>query len=961
MTAKRSATFVWTSLLLVLFLAPCVAAAPENETLPADDAWTESLDFLTPGGQRGWGWRWRHEDKDKSLCKPVRGKTLLLDEVNKTTGKASIHFRYNSAEALKIRADIPQPTPRQIYNVLYLPDPPVDATGYDAIEFALRCVPEGAVTAVRVIVNQRLGSNQTISCTGRNTHFVGGEKWRRFGVYLKDLASIYERPSRRKLEKGEWTKCAQIIVDAKLSIEALKKTEYVDVWLDGLRFVKGKSDAAEKIAAAPKPAPPRPAGAFGELPTIEWEDLGVMVHGRTTLRGSPGLGFSTDKDGWSAYAGYRDHIVKRKPYVICEINLQTGKVKHFPAPPEEKTDAWAFKVFPDGRPYTMPGGGTKGARIARVDWKTGKFQVFGPCPDGWNYVWRWGGADNAIYIGGYRKGYAIRFDPETGEITNYGVQGPPEGLPVLGIAADDKYVYTSVGKNISCLIACDRKTREQRILRQVQYPRKWSLNSWDGQVFARLHPPTYKDGVPKWEEFLLRHGNLEPIPERPARKRPGSPREAFGVPRPELLRNSALCGGDGHATLWFKRPKEQEWQPIRYKVDDIPSYLYRLGMTPDGKIIGSSEDPYTIFTYDPKTGEKRILGPPPNMTHMYAFLAHPNGKTYMCGYSGAPLFEWDPAKPWNYQASTPEQPMRNWKDPELNPLQVARMYRQRRAFKILLAADGRLYIPCSAYVETFPGGGLGWYDPAKNEHGLIREGFEIWRGRDACTADGGRYVVVTTVPWPHSQPEDKTFELTDPYDLVSTQDGLKIRYQGTQGATGTRLTTEKELKALVGDRKKREVKHDTTNYVVTYDTKTKTVVGRLPIGVNPKSSDGVHGKVCEWKPGMVVVQATDAQGARYGLLDVRTQKLEFKLNLPAAYYRSKIIRLPDGRIAATHQNAVIFINPADWSWKAVGRLRPLVKGRPLEPRDWMVVGDDLYMYCDTQLARIRNIAAIDRR
>ena len=935
--------------------------AAANQVLPGKDDWTESLDFDMGNGKRGWGWTFRHEDKDKSLCKPVKGKTLLLDEENKTTGKASIHFRYNAAEALKIRTDIPQPTPRQIYNVLYLPNPPVDASGYDAIEFDLRCVPEGAVVAVRVIVSQRLGPNQTISCTGTNTHFLGGEKWRRFGVYLKNLTGIYERPSFKKLEKGVWARCHQIVIDVKLSIEALKKSEYVDVWVDGLRLVNGKSEAAEKIAAAPKPAPPRPAGVFGKLPVVDWEDLGVMVRGRTTLRGSPGLGFSTDKNGWSAYAGYRDHVVKRKPYVICEINLQTGKVKHFPAPPEEKTDAWAFNVFPDGRPYTMPGGGSdKGARIARVDWKTGEFQIFGPCPDAWNYCWRWGAADDAIYIGGYRKGYAIRFDPETGEITDYGVQAPPDAVHVLSIAADDRYVYTGVGKNVSYLVACDRKTREQRILKQATYPANWTVNSYDGQVFARLHPPTYKDGLPEREEFLLRHGVMKPIAERPARRSPGAPREAFGVPRPELLPHSAQCLGDGYATLWYRQPGK-EWQSIRYKVDDISSYLYRLGMTPDGKIIGSSEDPYTIFTYDPKTGKRQILGPPPNKTHVYSFLPHPNGKTYMCGYSGAPLFEWDPKKPWNYQPSTPDKPMLGWKDPKLNPLQVARMYRQRRAYRLVLAADGLLYIPCSAYVETFPGGCLGWYDPAKNEHGLIREGFETWRGNDVCTASNGRYVVTTTVSWPQTPPKDGKHVLTDPHDLVSTNDGLKIRYEGPEGATGKRITPDDVVKKLVGDRKDRTMKQDRMDYVVTYDTQTQAVIGRVPIGQGTNSALGVNGVVCEWKPGFVIVRTRTSKGTRYGLLDVRAQKLTFALDMPATCHRRRLLVLPDGRILATHQGAIILINPGDWSWKAVGRLRSLVEGQSLDPRDWMVVGNDLYMLCDTQLGRIRDVAALGSR
>ena len=948
MTAKRSVTFVWTSLLLVLFLAPCAAGAagaPENATLPADDAWTESLDFLLANGRRGRGWTFRHEDKDRSLCKPVRGKTLLLDEVNKTTGKASVRFRYNSAEALRIRTDIPQPNPRQIYNVLRLPNPPVDATGCDAIEFDMRCVPEGAVTRVRLLVTQRA------SATSGRLHFLCGEAWRRFGFPLNKMAGY-------RGEAPDWSRCREIIIDVNISIEALKKSEYVDVWVDGLRFVKGKSAAAEKVAAenvaalaARRAAAQRATNPHRDAPVLEWEDLGVMVRGRTTVRGSPRLGLSTDKDGWSAYIVYRDHIVKRKPWQFTEVNLQTQKVKHFYGPPSERGDTWGLAVFRDGRPYTFPGGGsTKGARIARVDWKTGQLQIFGPCPDPWIYSWRWGAADEAIYMSGYRKHCTFRFDPETGEITDYGVQGPPVSGGVYGVGADDKYVYTSVGVPISYVVACDRKTGKQEIITQAEYPKKWTLNSYGGQVYARLWLPAGKDGKPVLKEHRLRHKKLEPITRRPSRPAGEVRTEAFGVPRPKVLGSSGMCVGDGTATLWYKLPGK-EWQSVKYEVDDVPSFLSAIGLDGDGNIIGSSEDPYTIFTWNPRTGEKKILGPPPNITHVYDFLGHPNGKTYMCGYSGAPVLEWDPKKPWNYQPPTPEKPMLNWKDPKVNPLLPARIYRQRRSYAMTLAADGRLYVPCSAYVETIPGGCLGWFDPKTREAGLIREGFETWRGNDVCTASNGRYVVATTMPWPRKQ-GDKEVALTDPHDLVSTKDGFRIRYKGPDGATGKRITPEAVVRQLVGDRKSRTVRFDEICYVVTFDTKTQRIIGRLPIGSN--------GIVCEWKPGLVLVRVNVAGGGEYGLLDVKNQKFAFKMEVPGRPFR-RLLVLPDGRVAAVHFDAIVFIDPADWSWKAVGRLRPLVKGKTLVPGDWMLVGDDLYLYCATQLARIKNIGALDRR
>ena len=938
---------------LVLGLSIPHAALGAQESpaaqLAAGDLWTDSLDFPLPDGRRGWGWTWRHEDQNKALCKPVRGETLLLDEQVKTAGKASIRCRYKAAEARQIRADIPPPTPRQIYNVLSLPDPPVDASGYDAVEFDIRSAPDGAVTAIRVLVQQRDADGTPVLLTAGDSRFRVGTDWRRFGVYLRDMTDI------RKSAPADWARCTQLVIDVRLAMDALEASEFTQIWLDGLRFVKGISAAADAaIAAASQPRPSQ-AETFPEAPVLRWEDLGVMVRGRTTLRGSPGLGFSTDKDGWSAYMGYRDHIVKRKPWAFVEVNLQNGKVKRFQAPEEELTDAWAFRVFPDGRPYTLPTGSAAaaGARIARIDWRTGQLEVFGPCPDPWNYCWQWGANDDAIYIGGYRKGHAIRFDPETAQITDYGVQGPPDAVHALDIAADDKFVYTCVGKNTSYLIACDKQTREQHILRSAEYPGRWSVNSWDGQVFPRLHPPTYEDGVPKWQEFRVRHCRMEPMPQRPERQTPG-PRAAFGVPRPELLSTSAMCLGDGYATLWYRLP-EQDWQSIRFQVDDVPSYLFRLGVTADGRIIGASEDPYTIFTYDPETGGKRLLGPPPNLTHVYSFLAHPNGNVYMCGYSGAPLFAWNPTQPWTYQPGTPDKATPNAKDPKCSPTQVARIYRQRRAFKALLGADGRIYIPCSAYVETLPGGCLGWYDPARDEAGLIREGFETWRGNDGCTAADGRYIVVTTVPWPPDQGEKETV-LTDPHDLIGTADGMKIRYRGPEGATGTRITADAVVRKLLAGRTSRSVSFDQTGYVVTFDTSTQKVIGQLPLA-SPTGSTRDVAMVCEWEPGSVIVRVNTAAGAKYGLLNVAEQKIEFPLTLPGPG-RGKLLRLPGGHIAALHRGAIVLLDPSDWTWRVAGRLRPIEDGKPLEPRDWVLLDDDLYLCCETRLGRISSVSRL---
>jgi len=134
--------------------------------------------------------------------------------------------------------------------------------------------------------------------------------------------------------------------------------------------------------------------------------------------------------------------------------------------------------------------------------------------------------------------------------------------------------------------------------------------------------------------------------------------------------------------------------------------------------------------------------------HVYAFQ-EAIGKVYFVGYAGAPVYEWDPQRPWTQSPSpidTPPDPA----SPDANPRLVVSFDRQRRTYAIVAAADRRLYVPCSATVESIPGGLLGWVDPVTGESAGMRQGFENHRGADAALAGGGRYVATCTCRWPQS-------------------------------------------------------------------------------------------------------------------------------------------------------------------------------------------------------------------
>ena len=60
-----------------------------------------------------------------------------------------------------------------------------------------------------------------------------------------------------------------------------------------------------------------------------------------------------------------------------------------------------------------------------------------------------------------------------------------------------------------------------------------------------------------------------------------------------------------------------------------------------------------------------------------------------------------------------------------------------------------------------------------------------------------------------------------------------------------------------------------------------------------------------------------------------------------------MLRLADGRIASLFGDVALRIDPSDGSVEAIG-----IFEKP--PRDWIFLGDDLYLILDTDIARVRD-------
>jgi len=542
------------------------------------------------------------------------------------------------------------------------------------------------------------------------------------------------------------------------------------------------------------------------------------------------------------------------------------------------------------------------------------------------------------YICTYRGARALQFDPRQGTFRDFGRQG--EGI-ARTIAADKRYVYTVVARTGSetDLVALDLQTERREVLRTFSgwfvllepdavHPNRLTLTRQDEQrgVVSEYYTVHDKHIAP------VAGGSPSPAPQE-CRIHPRG-----GGERPVWLSGSALCAPDGVATLWFRNPREA-WQSVSITVTDRPSTLFRMGTFGDGKLVLSSNDPYTIVQWDPAIGRRSILGLTPNNTHVYAF-AGLGGRGYLCGYSGAPLLEWDPGRPWTVRPPLPDVPQTDWTGPLANP-RVCHRGDLRRAYDLAAAADGRLYVACGAYLEREPGGALKIHSPRTGITGLAREGFEVHAPARVCAASEGRRLVVFSMPRAGAY-QDYVTGRTEPPPQGFLLDQRIDTY---------------------GGRAPRRVPWDPESYVTVFAVPPRDdlpLTQRARFVPVPGMRALEHpGELVEWKPGLVVGRCVSprlaggrpaypgANETTFFLVDAEEgRSLGVRLRLPGAPAPRGLLRLSDGRLLSLHGGAAHVVDPESWTARELGKFDCPVTA-------CFLLGEDLYLLSGTSLRRVR--------
>jgi len=365
------------------------------------------------------------------------------------------------------------------------------------------------------------------------------------------------------------------------------------------------------------------------------------------------------------------------------------------------------------------------------------------------------GTDGMLYVAtghkGSRRITIARVDPDTLRITYYGPVGPDSGGGrARSIAADDRCVYVDNGRTPWMLLAFDRTTRAAEVLATTRPPKGFvGLKQYRDGCWAKVN---HIVGTDKSERYWLYHGTAsfaggpKPWPEPETV-------EAWTIepPKPEVWLHGADPASNGSAAFWYRAPGGGDWRALRYRVPTYPVEINRLTELPDGRLFGSVSSYQGYFVYDPRTGTAEHLGKL-KLSH-YATVVRDDA-VYLSGYSHAPLFRYDPSRPWNATPDgaavgemRPGAKLVPLDDPRANPRfcgHVDRYSRCTKMYSCVAAADGRIYLG-GIWMRDGNGGGVEVWDPARRASvgGFWRE-LSTYQVKHMTTAGDGRYVVVST-------------------------------------------------------------------------------------------------------------------------------------------------------------------------------------------------------------------------
>jgi len=324
-----------------------------------------------------------------------------------------------------------------------------------------------------------------------------------------------------------------------------------------------------------------------------YRDMGVAANAAEPRTGAMTKG--TDGDFYLVVCAY-DFVVS--------TNLRTKVSDYFPYP--DGHQGWPFGSIGSKNGNVYLAAGTMFLEFNPVEKKYTFVQKIHP-EDVWVCGWSLTESyDGVIYFGGVPKTYLTAFDTKTRKITDYGIIEPDQAY--LGTLNVDRagWLYCSIGMESAIVDGINLKTGERKCVVRRPGPSKLELcRDTEGNVYCSFNASgglvlnAYK---PTQTYYRLYDGALLEEKQEPFYNHvSGYAFSAVHCPYencPEILDINLI-----DHKLTYIHPETGETVELELPYQCSGALLSPLTEGPDGKLWGTTNHPFQLFTYDPKTEE----------------------------------------------------------------------------------------------------------------------------------------------------------------------------------------------------------------------------------------------------------------------------------------------------------------------------------------------------------------------
>ena len=420
--------------------------------------------------------------------------------------------------------------------------------------------------------------------------------------------------------------------------------------------------------------------------SFAFRDLGIPVKEAICWGVHVGAGKTGEKD--TIYLSFGQY---KAPVFLLAINPETGEMRQFKGPLSSEMGSWGFTVDHENRIYL---GSYYHAHLLRFDPKTEHWDDLGrPGGETESFICALTTApDGKIWGGTFPSAKLFSYDPKTGKSEDFG-RVDPEQFYCYPTAGEDGLIYCAIQFEKVDIVVFDpkQKTKISLIPSEGRKPGRVSLvKSKDGKIYAGISPSNQWFRIEEGERLMEISRSNIPFPQKEL---------------PDGRQLSLI----GNQILRIQNPLIKEGKEISLQYQASGSYIFVVGLGPDGRIYGSSMLPLRLFVYDPENSLLTNLGRAAFSDGEIYSLGTLDGKLYLSSYPGARISVYDPKRPLRFGNKEDDNPR------DLGPLGGE----QDRPRAMIAGPHGKIYI--GSYPDYgLLGGAISVYDPKKDEKRVYR-------------------------------------------------------------------------------------------------------------------------------------------------------------------------------------------------------------------------------------------------